>query len=49
MESIDEEMKARIEAARRSLAGEGDDGATFDDEKVRTVDELRASLRRHRS
>jgi len=48
MESIDEEMKARIEAARRSLAGEGDDGATFDDEKVRTVDELRAILKKFR-
>jgi hypothetical protein len=48
-EPIDEEMKARIAAAKKSSSGEASDSAqAFDDEKVRSVDELRAILKKFR-
>jgi hypothetical protein len=46
---IDEEMKARIAAAKKSMGGESSDsGQAFDDEKVRSVDELRLILKKFR-
>lgn len=49
MEEIDREMQARIEAEHRRLDGdESGVGTAFDDEKIRSVEELRAILKKFR-
>jgi hypothetical protein len=46
---IDEEMKARIAAARRAARGESAEAEqSFDDEKARSVKELRVILKKFR-